>query len=351
LKEYLVELAKFLILKGINELDIYMAMFHIADSKGYETPGLITLDDCIKDIIQTAKDALVANNDIEQEYNHDSSLEQYTAYLADGMTRQNLKGYQSHLGLIDKTINGWQKGLSYVIGGLKKTGKSRFAINLMSVLLNQNIGGIIFSLEMSENQIHNCIVGSRLGIDTAKMGTDRLIHSDFDKIVTHMNIYKDQKLYISRKSAISPDYIRLIIRSRKSKQPVDFVIVDYIQRMRAKAESRTKEVEKCALDLADIARDENVIMIVLSQLSGAAETNRGKAPIYAFFKESQAIIEAADCVIGLDDQNRGKEFVPDEKLEKELIAVILQREGISDVWLKLKAQLQYPRFECEEAKL
>ena len=126
---------------------------------------------------------------------------------------------------------------------------------------------------------------------------------------------------------------------------MDFVIVDYIQRMHvAGAESRTKEVERCANELADIARDEQVVMVIISQLSAEAEkitfvqssASRGKAhaPIYAFFKESGAIIEACDAAVALVDPARGTPF-DTEADSKELEAIILQREGATDVFIKV----------------
>jgi replicative DNA helicase len=139
-----------------------------------------------------------------------------------------------------------------------------------------------------------------------------------------------------------------MIEKVRTIHPVDFVVVDYIQRMRIHGmEKRVNEVERCAIDLADIGRDQNVIMIVLSQLAGAAENKNAtdKAPIYSFFKESQAIIESADVVIALDNPERGEAKTGKETSTK-LKAVILQRDGASDVEIDLSAELQYSRFFC-----
>jgi hypothetical protein len=87
------------------------------------------------------------------------------------------------------------------------------------------------------------------------------------------------------------------------------------------------------------------MMIILSQISGEYEKMPGKSiPIYAFFKESQAIVEAADVVIALADPNRGKEN--DETQDfKSLKGIIIQRDGRGDVFCDLQARLQYAQFD------
>jgi replicative DNA helicase len=289
------------------------------------------------------------------EYNHGKSFAKFLAYVEDGKNSlRAMRGITSHLPELDAIINGWQRGLSYVIGGLKKTGKSRFAINLASTLLSRGHGGIFFSLEMKPEQIHGCIISSRAAINTEKYGTSRIEQNDLYKMATAGVEYAQEKLYIDDSSGISPEYVRAMIRKIKITQPVEWVVVDYIQRMKVKsAEGRTKEVEHCASELANIGRDENVIMIELSQLSGEAEkmiTNKtGQAPVYAYVKESQTIIEACDCAIMLIDPNRGKEY-DQQRIDKPLRACILQRHGVSDVFIDISAELCYSRFSCIEKK-
>jgi hypothetical protein len=91
-------------------------------------------------------------------------------------------------------------------------------------------------------------------------------------------------------------------------------------------------------------------------LSGEAERNVGKTniPIYAFVKESQTIIEACDCAIILTDANRGKEYDFDQDPDngsKRLKGIVLQRDGVSDIWVEFDAELQYSKFTCIEKKM
>jgi replicative DNA helicase len=290
---------------------------------------------------------------LEIDYNHAESISDTISEIGKAKDRQGaLKGITSGLPDIDRKINGWQHGLFYVFGGLKKTGKSRFVLSLASHWLKRGCGGIMFSLEMGPQKIHQCIFANREKVNTAVMGTASISQDEFMRISQEANSYQKEHFFISKKSGISPEEIREVIKIVKARWPVDFIIVDYIQRMKAKAESRTKEVERCALELADIARDENVIMIALSQLSGEAEKHQGEKAIYSYLKESQAILESADCGIMLFDKNRGvmNDGFELTKDSKEIVAQIIQRDGESDISFVLNAQLQYAFFGCSDRK-
>jgi replicative DNA helicase len=164
----------------------------------------------------------------------------------------------------------------------------------------------------------------------------------------------EQPFYITTKGGITPDYVRSTIRKVKRTQPVDFVIVDYIQRMKGtKRGERSGELEECATTLADIAREENVIMLVLSQISNEYEKDvkvkKDKASIINYAKGSGAIIEACDVAIGIDTP--GHEEVDPLSVEYVPIdAEILQRDGISGVRIPLKAVLKYAKFESDSQR-
>lgn len=276
------------------------------------------------------------------EYQHDKSVKAFIGTIDE--RRKNpgqLKGIGSGIYQLDYLIRGWQHGKMYAIGGLKKTGKSRFAINLISEWLFRGYHGIMFTMEMTENDIHTCIIGNRLSINTAAIGTSDLTDGDYEKIEHQAAEYEKTGLIINRKSSIKITDVKNAILKTKNKTGCDFVVIDYIQRMSGEGERRVHQIENCITRLADIARDENVIMIVLSQLAGSAE-HKNDSPIYAFFKESQAIIEACDCALVLFDENRGKQ--KDNTAGYEIKCTILQRDGISDYTIPLWAQLQYSRF-------
>ena len=277
----------------------------------------------------------------KSEYKHDASVDKFISIVEENKRHPGiLKGIQSNLPDLDKIIRGWQHGKLYVIGGLKKTGKSRFAINLVSQWIADNKRGVVFSMEMNENDIHACVLGNRLNINTSIIGTSELSDQQLIALKAEAENYKKSGLIIDRTSSIKVIDVKNQILRERTRGGIDFVVIDYIQRMHGEGERRVHQIEYCITRLADIARDENVIMIVLSQLSGAAE-HKNDSPIYSFFKESQAIIEACDCALVLFDENRGEEKPPDGH---EIKCTILQRDGVSDYTLPLFAQLKYSRF-------
>jgi len=275
------------------------------------------------------------------EYDHAGSVAQFLENIDDRRKHPGeLKGIPGGLKKLDYMIRGWQHGKTYVVGGLKKTGKSRFVLNMVSRWIFAGRRGIVFSMEMTEGDIHTCILGNNLGINTASIGTSELSDADYDRIEAKAREYDKTGLKINRKSSISPVDVKNAILKTKNNTGVDFVVVDYIQRMKGDGERRVAQIENCMTRLADMARDENVIMIILSQLSGSAE-HKSDSPVYAFIKESQAIIEACDCALMLFDENRGKEKAP---TGHEIKCTVLQRDGVSDYTIPFWAQLQYSRF-------
>lgn len=355
MNKQIASMAMALVMKaGLSELDVRLLLAGWVTRKNIDTE-IIAAGGSIKDEFEAALSYVygLQKSTLDMNYDHKQSVEDAVLAIAEAKERKGaLKGVSSPMPDIDKKINGWQRGLFYVIGGLKKTGKSRFVLSLANHWLKNGLGGIIFSLEMGTRQIHQCVFANRARVNSAVMGTGSITNDEFQRITDEVSKYQTEKLYISNKSAISPDEIKAIITSVKTRWPVDFVVVDYIQRMRVKAESRTKEVERCALDLADMARDEGVIMLALTQLAGSAEKATGDKAVYEYVKESQAIVEAADCALMLFDKNRGimQDGYGLPRDSKEIIAQIIQRDGESDISFKLNAQLQYSFFGCPDIK-
>lgn len=288
----------------------------------------------------------IVNNRIGiEEYDHYKSVTKFYEHIEEGLkSSKSITGLRTPWPTINFYTKGLHKGKTYIIGGLKKTGKTRFLMNMISGFLEDEEPGMMFSMEMNENDLHGCVVACRTGIDTSLMGTKDIPQREFGQLLEQIPKYCQDKFMVSRKSGITPEYVRSAIRSAKQRQPIQWVAIDYIQRMTAKGiQGRTEVVEYCATQIADIARDENVAMIVLSQLSGGAESNRGDAPIYSFMKNSQAILEAADGVIVLDDPNRGKEVDTKDGI-KDINAILLLRGGVSDKWVNFKADLKCSKF-------
>jgi replicative DNA helicase len=288
-----------------------------------------------------------------KEYDHHKSVHEYLKRIEDAkINKRTIRGYTSNMPDLDKMISGWEKGKVYLISGLEKLGKSRFVRSLVSHWLGDNHGVSMFMLEEDETAIHECILANRCTINTDVLETVNMTHENIVKVFEEANLrYMNDPLFISIKSGTDPMYIKTMIQRQKSKlkkqgKELIFVVVDYLQRMSGEGEGHAK-MEYIASKLADITRDENVCMLEISQMSAAAEKTRG-VPLHTQLRYGKAFKEAANCIITFDDPERmGKKeddgFYVDEGC-KTLMAHIIQRKGLSNITMPIRAQLQYSKF-------
>ena len=282
-------------------------------------------------------------------YDHFKSIGEFVSYVEDRYKNgSDMIGISSGIDSLDRSIQGFQKKKTYIIGGMEKLGKSRFCLNIMSNWLNKKIGGIFFSMEMQENDIHECILGNRCMIDTNDFGTRRLTKQKLNGLGEEFVRYSQQPFYIDTTSSVTASHIRSRIRAQKSiwtQQGFNcvWVFIDYIQRM-VDGDNQAQKLQDLSKQLSDIARDEDVIMCIISQLSQEAEKRHSKdMKPTSFIKGSKGIRENSDAMFVLYDKE--SEF---DGSEQTLKCYIVQRKGRSDFYVPLKSQLCYSRFE--EAK-
>ncbi len=306
--------------------------------------------------LSSAISASITDVEASQEYNHAESVYKYMEKIEYAQKHgKEFRGIKSHLPDLDNIISGWIPGLSYLISGLEKIGKSRFVRNLISTWLNQNYGCCVFVLEEDAEAIHECILACRAGVDSSVFGTSNMGDEALKKICMKSGEYGTQPMYISTKSNINPQYIKSTVQRQKIKMKktghqLTFVVIDYIQRMSGEGNGRHEQTENIASELGDIARDENVCLIEISQMSASAEKTKN-IPLHTMIRFGKVFKEAASVIITFDDPERmGKKEDDDNMLlpeSRKIIAHIIQRGGIGDVTIPLRAQLQYSQFNDE----
>ena len=234
----------------------------------------------------------------------------------------------------------------YAIGALKKTGKSKFAI-FLSIILKQAGANILWnSLEMSPFQLNSCVLAYFMQCDLRSFGR-QLPENDYRQLHEKINDLYGLDWTISNEKNVRD--LRARILFEKSKRSVDIVIVDFIQRMEEPElrRDRVREVEYIAKELANISREQNVAMIVLSQLSGIAERlGADEMPNMSHFKESQGIPENSDTIITLHNfQRRENPFNQDGSYRlQEINCLIEQRYGFSGCCFKILGDLRNCTF-------
>lgn len=244
----------------------------------------------------------------KKEYEHNKFLLQLTKTIHDGcQMKKDIAGEPFGLRGLERRLNGFEHSKLYVVGALKKSGKSRLMAFIGANLAANGNGVLINSLEMSENQINSLALAYYSGVNSRLFG-GTLKKSELDKINDAINHVSALDWVICR------DFTTIDLKARikylKQKRKIDFVFVDFIQKMKNEKYSRdrVREVESIAQDLADMARECEVGIIALSQLAGRAENLEDEEiPDMSYLKESQGIPENADWIIIQHNYDRKKQ--------------------------------------------
>lgn len=250
-------------------------------------------------------------------------------------------------GFIDFDIKtaGLQDSDLIVIAARPSMGKSAFVINIAeNAALNDKVPVAFFSLEMSKEQLVQRLLCSYAKIDAHKVRTGFLSASDWPKLTQAASKLSEAPIFIDDTPAISVMELRAKARRLKSQYDIKLIILDYMQLMRGSQgiDNRQQEISEISRSLKALARELNVPVIAISQLSRAVESRTDHRPQLSDLRESGAIEQDADVVVLL---LREEYYNPTED-NQGLAEVILakQRNGpvgsVSLVFIK-----EYTRFE------
>ena len=242
-------------------------------------------------------------------------------------------------------ITGLETGfrdLNYKTAGLHKSdfvliaarpamGKTAFVLNIAEyIALHTNSTIAMFSLEMSKEQLMKRMFAMNSHVDSQKIRTGNLEDEDWDKLVGSVRRFGSSNLYIDDTSGITAPELRSKCRKLKLEKGLDLVIIDYLQLMegsgKRKGENRQQEISDISRSLKVRARELEVPVIALSQLSRAVEGRPDKRPMLSDIRESGSIEQDADMVMFL---YRDEYYHPDETEDKGIAEVIIakQRSG------------------------
>jgi replicative DNA helicase len=241
---------------------------------------------------------------------------------------------------LDRMTSGFQKGELIIIAARPSMGKTALAINIAeNAAVHHNSIVAVFSLEMSKESLLRRMLASQAGVDQRKLQTGFLGREDHGRLQSALGQLVESRMFIDDTAGISLAEMRA--KARRLKQThggLDLVVVDYLQLMSATVpssgkrnyENRTQEVSAISRGLKALAKELNVPVLALSQLSRASE-RRGddKRPMLSDLRESGSIEQDADVVAFIHREsyyNRGEEMSEDEKAKSEII-LAKQRNG------------------------
>jgi replicative DNA helicase len=201
---------------------------------------------------------------------------------------------------LDEQLAGLQPSNLVVVGARPAMGKTSFALGMVAhagIKLNQPV--LLFSLEMSHLELTQRLLCSEARVDANRMRTGRLLEADWTKIGNAISRMSEAPIFIDDNPNLTVMDIRARARRLKSREGLGLVVVDYLQLMtgRHAAENRQVEVSEISRGLKILARELEVPVVALSQLSRGLEMRQDKRPMLADLRESGSIEQDSDVVL------------------------------------------------------
>lgn len=249
----------------------------------------------------------------------------------------NITGVPTGITDLDAKLSGLQKSDLILIAARPAMGKTSLALNIAQYAsIKHNVPTAIFSLEMSKEQLVNRIMCSEAMVDSSKVKTGKLDADEWLRIADSIGPISNSPLYIDDTAGTTVMEIRAKCRKLKLEHDIGLVVIDYLQLMQGsgRSENRQQEVSEMSRSLKILAKDLDIPVVCLSQLSRAPETRAKHRPILSDLRESGAIEQDADIVIFIYRQTDDKDEEPSNIAE---IIVAKHRNGatgtVEALWL------------------
>lgn len=277
-------------------------------------------------IIETAEKSIF---DITQENTQNGltnireiALDSFTDLEKKAQNPNALTGLTTGFTDIDRKISGLQKSDLILLAARPSMGKTALMVNIATnAALRGDASVAIFSLEMSRNQLFQRIIASTAHVDLQKVISGDLNEDEWTKIINAMPTISNLKIQIDDTAGISPLELKAKCRRMKVEKGLDLIVIDYLQlmQMSLRSESRQQEISAISRNLKGIAKELDVPVIALSQLSRAPELRTDHRPILSDLRESGAIEQDADIVMFLYRD----EYYTKEETEKPNIGELI----------------------------
>ena len=273
----------------------------------------------------------------------------------------NISGIPSGFTELDKITSGWQKSDLVIIAARPAMGKTAFVLSMAkNIAVDFNIPVAIFSLEMSNVQLVNRLIMNVCEIEGNKIRNGRLTKAEWDKLDNSIGVLQNAPIYVDDTPGLSVFELQSKARKLVKEHKIQMIIIDYLQLMNANGMnfgSREQEVSIISRNLKGLAKELDIPVIALSQLSRAVEKRDssnsnvdGKKPLLSDLRESGAIEQDADMVCFIHRPEYYKLY--DDGNGKDLrglgqIIVAKHRNGATDeIWLRFIGK--YTRFQNED---
>jgi len=267
--------------------------------------------------------------------------------------KEHVTGIPSGFYDLDKITSGFQPSNVIVIGARPSVGKTAFALALIThAAVERNVPVVIFSLEMSQQEITQRLLANVSGVPLGMIRNGYVSNENFPKLTNAASRLSRVPLFIDDSGELTPMSVRSKVRRLRSSQKIGMVVIDYLQLMNSsgKQENRQQEISTISRSIKALAREINVPIIALSQLSRKADdsydkkdnTNTKRPPELSHLRESGAIEQDADLVLLLHRPEMDG-CVPENIGEMQVLVRKHRNGPIGDVSLLFRKDLM--RFE------
>jgi replicative DNA helicase len=238
--------------------------------------------------------------------------------------KEAVTGIPSGFKDLDKLTSGFQNSDLIILAGRPSMGKTAFALNIArNASVIHGISVVIFSLEMSRQQLAVRMICSEARVDSNRVRTGFFGEREWPKLTTAAGVLAEAPIFIDDSPSMTVLQMRAKARRLKSEKDLGMIVVDYLQLMKGRegSERREQEISEISRSLKGLAKELNLPVIALSQLNRRPEGRDDKKPVLADLRESGAIEQDADVICFLF-----REEMYDENSKQKGIAEILLRK-------------------------
>lgn len=268
------------------------------------------------------------------------------------LSKSHVTGLSTGFADLDYITTGFQDSDFILIAARPSMGKTAFALNILEhVGIKKNEPCMIFSLEMSKEQLVNRLFAMDSGIDMQSLRSGRIEDEDWDRLVETAERVGNSNIIIDDTPAITAAALRTKCRKVKLEKGLKLIIIDYLQLMSGSGvrhnDNRQQEISDISRALKALARDVGCPVIALSQLSRAVEARQDKHPMLSDLRESGAMEQDADIVMFL---YRDEYYHPDTQKKGEAEVIISKQRNGPTGSISLYWQAKTARFVSQEKK-
>ncbi len=231
--------------------------------------------------------------------------ERQVKYQERGPTESGVTGIVTHFSDLDKLVNGFNQSNLMILAARPAMGKTALAVNIAeNICFRNNIPVGVFSLEMSAEQLVHRIICSQSEVESEKIKTGSLNGIEFQRIVSAVNMMQSHLMVIDDQPGLKITDLRARARRMKETYGIGFLVIDYLQLITGSGsfrgqENRQNEISEISRLLKNLARELNIPVLCLSQLSRKVEERQGHRPMMSDLRESGSIEQDSDIIFFL----------------------------------------------------